>query len=166
MKNMKVSWNDREAYVYFESKADRARAAGKLSGSGMSGVISQVENDPQCCYLVFTDQRTAETAVEILTPIVPGDDEIKQGHFESAIQFTLDARIKLGFAIDDLTEARLHYAAAAMDVESKVCYEMVSLVEEIVRRIDAAADDGLSMESCVDDPVVNILGRKVDIERR
>ena len=144
------------AYVYFSSKADRARAAGKLTGAGMNGLIPQVENDPRSRCLVFTDRRTAETAIEILTPIVPGDpsvSEIKQGHFESAIEFTLDARVKLGFAIDDLTEARLHYAAASMPIEMKVCYEMVSLVEAIVRRIDAAADDGLSMESCVDAPL-------------
>lgn len=145
--------SDDMAYVYFQSKADRARAAGKLTGAGMNGLIPQVENDPRSRCLVFTDRRTAETAIEILTPIVPGDDEIKQGHFESAIEFTLDARIKLGFAIDDLTEARLHYAAAAMPAESKICYEMVSLVEGLVRRIDAAADDGLSMESCVDAPL-------------
>lgn len=141
------------AYVYFQSKADRARAAGKLTGAGMSGLIPQVENDPRSRYLTFTDRRTAETAIEILTPIVPGDDEIKQGHFESAIEFTLDARVKLGFAIDDLTEARLHYAAAAMPVEMKVCFEMVSLVEAIVSRIDLAADDGLSMEPCVNAPL-------------
>lgn len=154
------------AYVYFSTKADRARAAGKLTGAGMNGLISQIEDDPRSRCLVFTDRRTAETAIQILTPIVPGDDEIKQGHFESAIEFTLDARGHLGFAIDALGQARLNYAAAAMPVESKVCYEMVSLVEGLVRRIDLAADEGLSMESCVDDPVVDILGRKVDIERR
>ena len=141
------------AYVYFSSKADRARAAGKLTGAGMNGLIPQVENDPRSRCLVFTDRRTAETAIEILTPLVPDDDGIKQGHFEAAIEFTLDARGHLGFAIDALTEARLNYAAAAMPVEMKVCYEMVSLVEAIVRRIDLAADEGLLMESCVDAPL-------------
>lgn len=141
------------AYVYFQSKADRARAAGKLSGAGMSGLISQIENDPRCTYLIFTDRQTAETAIEILTPPVSGHDEIKQGHFESAIEFTLDARGHLGFALDALGQARLNYAAAAMPVESRTCYEMVSLVEAIIRRIDLAANEGLSMESCVDSPM-------------
>lgn len=153
MKNMQLSWNDREAYIYFESKADRARAAGKLSGAGMSGLIPQIESDPRCTYLVFTDQRTAQTAIEILTPVDSDNNEIKQGHFESAIEFTLDARGHLGFGVDALTQAQQNYAAAAMPVEADVCRQLISLAQTVVRRIDAAADDGLSMESCIDAPL-------------